>query len=232
VSGSSLLLHGVVRADHPSAGRVVTWQDLAMVVSDWHEPTRQDAVAHLGLLSTLVVQGPVVPLRFGTTATDEAAVRADVLATSAPSLRAHLARLDGLVELHAYLRFDEDEALRAVFDEQQSNWQRTGGLDLSTRIRLGEQVAQQIVAWRWARSDALLAPVSAVAMDEVHLPDRDHTEERRAFLLPHKEVGPARTAITALARAAGVDADCVAPLPAYNFLKEKMDTPADSRWGW
>jgi hypothetical protein len=123
--------------------------------------------------------------------------------------------------------------LRAVFDTQETTWQRTGGLDMSTRIRLGEQVAQQVVTWRWARADALLAPVSAAARDEVHLPHREYTEERRAFLLPLQEVEPARTAITALAKAAGVDADCVAPLPAYNFLKETTkDKPADSRWGW
>jgi hypothetical protein len=228
----SLLLHGVVRADHPSVGRVVRWQDLAVVVSDWHQPSREDAVAHLEMLGRLVVDGPVVPLKFGTTATDEESVRTEVLAAGAPRLRGYLDRLDGLVELHAYLKFDEDDALRMVFDEQRSSWQDTGRLDLSTRIRLGEQVAQQLVAWRRTRSDELLAAVSAVAREEVHLPDRDHSEERRAFLLPYKEVEPARAAITGLALLAGVGAECVAPLPAYNFLTETTDTPADSRWGW
>ncbi|HEX6360419.1 GvpL/GvpF family gas vesicle protein [Actinophytocola sp.] len=232
LKGTSLLLHGVVRADHPSAGRVVTWQDLAMVVSDWHQPTREDAVAHLEMLGKLVVDGPVVPLRFGTTATDEESVCAEVLAASAPRLRGLLDRLDGLVELHAYLKFDEDEALRMVFDEHTVTWQETGGLDLSTRIRLGEKVAQQLVTWRRTRSDELLAAVSAVAVDEVALPEGDHTEERRAFLLPHKEVEPARAAITALASIAGIGAECVAPLPAYNFLTEPKETSSDSRWGW
>src|SRR5262245_35034387 len=98
-----------------------------MVVSDWHPPTPRDAAAHLALLSGLVAEGPVVPMRYGVTATGETAVRADVLAATAPRLRADLDRLDGLVELHAYLRFNEDEARQAASDEHAS-----GGL--ATRV--------------------------------------------------------------------------------------------------
>lgn len=230
-----MFLHGVVRASHPSAAlraKLVTWQDLAVVVSEARTPTQQDALAHLALLSELVVEGPVVPLRFGTTSDGEEAARTDVLAAAAPRFRAHLDRLDGVVELHAYLRFDEEEALQAVYEEHQTNWQTTG--DLSTRILVGEQVAHHLVRWRRARSNALLAPVSAAAREQVGLPDREHTEERRAFLLPHKEIEPARAAITALKHIAGVDAECVAPLPAYNFLTEPADTASrsGSRWGW
>lgn len=231
----SLLLHGVVRASHPSAAqraRLVTWQDLAVVVSESHPPSQQNALAHLEMLSALVVDGPVVPLKYGTTTETEEAARTAALAASAPRLRAHLDRLEGLVELHAYLRFDEDEALRAVYEEH-TGWQVVGGL--SIRIHLGEQIAQHVVTWRRTRSDALLAPVSAVAREQVPLPDREHTEERRAFLIPHKEIEPARAAITSLRQIAGVEAECVAPLPAYNFLTEPANTTTSgggSRWGW
>jgi gas vesicle protein GvpL/GvpF len=213
----TLLLHGVVRAGHPSTHRMVRWEDLAVVVTEGH--AEQDA--HLAVLAELVVAGPVVPLRYGTTAAGEDAVRTGTLAASATRLRAELNRLDGLVELHAYLRFNEDEALQAMFDEQ---WR--GGLDPSTDVRLGEHVAHRLVAWRRARSDALLSPISAAARAEVRLPDRDHTEERRAFLLPHKEVDPARAVIGALRILAGVDTECVGPLPAYHFLTEPAETPS------
>jgi hypothetical protein len=229
----SLLLHGVVRANHPCAAQLVTWQDLAVVVSESRPPTQQDALAHLEMLSALVVDGPVVPLKYGTTAETEEAARTDALATSATRLRAHLDRLEGLVELHAYLRFDEDEALQAVYEEHATGWQVVGGL--SIRIHMGEQIAQHLVTWRRTRSDALLAPVSAVAREQVPLPDREHTAERRAFLIPHKEIEPARAAITSLRHIAGVEAECVAPLPAYNFLTEPANTIAagsGSRWGW
>jgi hypothetical protein len=221
-----LLLHGVVRAGHPSAGpRVVVWEDLAMVVSEWRQPTQQDALAHLELLSELVVGGAVVPLRFGTTAADEDAVRTEVLVATAPRLRAHLDRLDGLVEVHAYLRFDEETALRAVFAESQTNWSG-GRADLNARLHLGEQIAQRIVAWRRARADELLAPLSA--REQVSLPEGEHTEERRAFLVPYQEIDAVRAAITA------AGAECVGPLPAYSFLTEPAAAPAatTSRWGW
>lgn len=229
----SLLVHCVVRADHPPAARMVIWQDLAAVVSESRTPTQQDALAHLRMLSELVVAGPVLPLKYGTTATDEEAVRAEVLASSAPRLRAHLDRLDGLVEVHVYLTFNEDEALRAVYEQHQPEWR--GGGDLSTRIHLGERVAHHLVVWRRARADALLAPISVSAREQVPLPDPDNMVERRAFLIPHKEVEPVRTAITALKHLPSVDAEYVGPLPAYNFLTESVETAAstnNSRWGW
>lgn len=224
----TLLLHGVVWASHPAVTRLVTWRDLAVVVSEAGTPVQPDAVAHLELLSTLVAAGPVVPLRIGTTADDEDTVRTEVLSRRADQLRAHLTRLAGLVEVHVYLRFDEDEALRAVFDEHQAAWPGSGGLDLAARIRLGEQIAHRLVTWRRARSDALLAPVPG---EHVLLPDRDHMEERRAFLIPREGLDAARAAVTALR---AVDADFVGPLPAYHFLDENTLGEADtgSRWGW
>lgn len=226
---SDVLLHGVVWASHPADVRLVTWRDLAVVVS---EPGTTLS-AHRELLSALVAAGPVVPLRFGTTADGEDAVRADLLAREADRLRGHLTRLTGLVELHAYLRFDEDEALRAVFDEHQAAWPGTGGLDLTTRISLGDEVTHHLVAWRRARSDALLAPVAAVASEHVLLPGGDHTEERRAFLIPREELATARAAVIALRQVAGIEADCVAPLPAYHFLDEPPgETATGFKWGW
>ncbi|MGC7097295.1 GvpL/GvpF family gas vesicle protein [Amycolatopsis lurida] len=217
----SLTQHGVVRADHPTEHRLVTWEDLAVVVSE----TGPDPLGHLELLSGLVPHGPVVPLRFGTSAVDEDAVRTEVLARSAARLRGHLDRLDGVAELHAYLRFDEEAALRAVHEENPGL--RLGdGLDLSARIKTGERIAHLLVAWRRARARVLLEPVSALAKAEASLPDAEPTTERRAFLLPVDKIGTARKLITAL------DGECVAPLPAFTFLTEPTEPAQASRWGW
>ena len=239
----NLDLHGVVRAGHPLTGdrfRLVTWQDLAMVVSDRadgeHAPDQRDALGHLEMLSRLVMDGPVVPLRFGTTAVDEDAVRADVLAASAARWQEHLDRLDGAVEIHAYLAFDESTALRSVFDENPAGWRTDENLDLAARIRLGERVAQRLSDWRRARSGALLAPVTAVARAQVSLTGPEFPEERHAFLVPTDQVDTARAAIAALTTA-DVDAQCVGPLPAYSFLTSSQPTAhaghaSASRWGW
>jgi Gas vesicle synthesis protein GvpL/GvpF len=243
-------LHGVVRANHPLTTdrfRLITWRDLAMVVSTragesphtgQHTPHQGNALAHLEMLSRLVMDGPVVPLRFGITAVDEDTVRTEVLARSATRLREHLDRLDGAVEVHAYLRFDESAALRAVFDENPAGWRTNNGLDLAARIRLGERVAHHVAAWRRAQSRVLLAPVAAVARAQVSLTEREYTEERLAFLVPTGELDIVRAAIADLSNAADLDAECVAPLPAYSFLAEptQPQTNADhtptSRWGW
>ncbi|MBN6038976.1 GvpL/GvpF family gas vesicle protein [Amycolatopsis sp. 195334CR] len=215
----TLNLHGVVRAGHPTDRRLVVRAELAVVVTE-AEP---DALRHLEILSGLVPHGPVVPLRFGTTAVDEEVVRTEVLARSAHSLRGHLDRLDGVAELHAYLRFDEDTALRAVHEENPGL--RLGdGPDLAARIRAGERIAHLLVAWRRARADTLLAPVSALARAEAPLPDAEPTEDRRAFLVPLAKIEAARKLVTA------IDGDCVAPLPAFTFLAEP--TAPASRWGW
>ncbi|RSM39499.1 gas vesicle protein GvpFL [Amycolatopsis balhimycina DSM 5908] len=101
----TLQLYGVVRAGHPRAPRTVCWEDLAMVVGE--APAQPDPAVHLAVVSALVEGGPVLPVRFGTVAEDEDAVRADVLAPAAGTYRADLDRLDGLAEVHVCLRFTE-----------------------------------------------------------------------------------------------------------------------------
>jgi len=109
----TLQLYGVVRAGHPRAPRTVCWDDLAMVVGE--APDQPDPAVHLAVVSALVEAGPVLPVRFGTVAEDEDAVRAEVLAPSADTYRADLDRLDGLAEVHVCLRFTErGSAWRAV----------------------------------------------------------------------------------------------------------------------
>ncbi|HKS46895.1 MAG TPA: GvpL/GvpF family gas vesicle protein [Amycolatopsis sp.] len=232
-----LHLHGVVRTSHPSPPgapfRLVRAHDLAAIVSDapsGRATTDQDALAHLEMLSRVVLDGPVVPFRLGTVAEDEDSARTDVLAQQAGLLREHLDRLDGVAEVHVYLRFSESAALRAVHEE--GGWRRVAGVDLAARIRIGEQIGQRLAAWRRAKSDALLTAVSALATGEVFLGEREHLEERRAFLVALDRLEDVRKAVADLG--ADVSTEYVGPLPAYSFLDGEVSAekaPA-SRWGW
>ncbi|MDT7782918.1 MAG: hypothetical protein QOF58_1337 [Pseudonocardiales bacterium] len=224
----SLFVHGVVRASHrlpdDSRFRSVALEDLAVVVSDRVESralTDQEATAHLAGLCALLPGGPVLPLRIGTTAVDEAAARAAVLAFSVPVLRRHLDELDGLAELHVRLVFDEDTALNAVYQEGAYL-----GADLAFTIARGERIARDVVVWRRKRADVLLAPVEARAV--ALLDAGEPTEELRAFLVPLDQVEAVRAAVAALE---GVTATCTGPLPAFHFLDLSPSQPA-SRWGW
>ncbi|GGU16912.1 GvpL/GvpF family gas vesicle protein [Lentzea flava] len=223
----SLYLHGVVRASHrlpdDSPFRLVDVDDLAAVVSDRQNDqvlTEQEVVAHLEGLCALLPGGPVLPLRIGTTAVDEAATRTAVVALGPPSLRHHLDELDGMAEMHVRLVFDENTALRAVHDR---------GVVTSRAVDVvaqGELIAREIVAWRRKEADALLAPVAAVAKAMALLDAPAHTEEARAYLVPLDQV---EAACAAVAKISEVTATCTGPLPAYHFLDPPR--PA-SRWGW
>ncbi len=89
---------------------MVSWEDLGMVVGDAADAV--DPAAHLVAVSTLIQYGPVLPVRFGTVAADEDAVRTEILAPSAAAFRADLDRLDGLAEVHVCLRFSGGRAWR------------------------------------------------------------------------------------------------------------------------
>lgn len=235
-----LNLHGVVRAGHrlpKQAGvRLVVWEDLALVVSAHPEGRvgEPEALRHLEMLCELVKTGPVVPLRWGTTAPDDESARAEAIRPLATHLRAELDRLDGAVEAHVYLRFDEQAALRAVAGEP-DRWTVARGATLGDRIKVGEAIARRVVAWRQERAQELLTPLIPYAREVEALPDRDHVEDRRAFLLPHEVLPAARQAVVAI-DAENVVAEFVAPLPAFTFLHDvprvRKDREQASRWGW
>lgn len=224
----NLHLHGIVRASHRlpdgSPFRLVALDDLAVVVSDAHALTEREIVAHLAALCALLPGGPVLPLRIGTTAVDEAAARRAVHALAPSSLRHHLDELDGMAELHVRLAFDEDTALRAVHDKGTFRGRRTD------TIAQGELIAREIVAWRRKEADALLGPLSAVARSTALLAAPEHTVELRAYLLPLNQVEAVRATVAAFT---GVTTTCTGPLPAYNFIDlTRQQARPESRWGW
>jgi hypothetical protein len=253
-----LHLYGIVRADQPaptlsstdtalSEPRTIVWEDLAVIVSDVdddHQLTEQDAVAHLDVLNQVVMSGPVLPLRFGTTALDEDAVRSEVLASAAPDLRRRLDALDGLVELRVDLTFDEDTVLRSVMaeDEDLRVLVRQGGgaTDMDERIRLGEAVSEHVQRWQRERADALLEPLVALAERSTALEAPEPEQDRRAFLLRSDRLADMDDAVQRLQDVALITAvDYVGPLPAYSFLDNAQLTAAaepqpesGSRWGW
>lgn len=239
----TLNLHGVVRAGHPLPDparfdvRLVVWEDLALVVSPLpvgRDVAGQDAAQQFAMLCEMVQRGPVVPLRWGTVAEDEQAARTEVVRPIAQHLRSELDRLDGLVEAHVYLQFDEEAALRAVASEPGRRAARQGAA-LTDRVKAGEAIARRVASWRRARSDDLLKPLDRFAHDVKALDDGDHLVERRAFLVRQEKLLAASQAVAAIAteEAAG---RLVGPLPAFSFLRAVAKTSDDgeraSRWGW
>ncbi|SDJ53769.1 GvpL/GvpF family gas vesicle protein [Streptomyces indicus] len=160
-------IYGIVRKSHPSLPegtegigdpalpvRTVTGGELAAIVSDSPEnlrPKRHDLLAHQNVLSEAGAQGPVLPMRFGSTAPDDDTVAA-VLAERAEHYTERLEALDGRVEYNVKATHDEEAVLHRVMAENpeirtltEANREAAGGT-YEQRLRLGEMVVQAVQA--------------------------------------------------------------------------------------
>jgi hypothetical protein len=221
----TLLLHGIVHADHPlPAGlRAVVRDDLAVVVSDIGsaEPTAEDARSHLDVLCGLITVGPVLPLRFASTAADDDSVRDNALSADPVAVRHELDRLTGMAEVHVQLAFDETAVLTALLAEDPALARAVTGFEAT--VERGRHIADRVEAWTARQAAALLR---AIADDLVRLADHDDGEQRWALLVRHDELDRLAESIGALP----VTATAIGPLPPYNFVS--LPAKPVSRWGF
>lgn len=211
--------------------------ELAGVVSDLAEGaelTEDDAVRHLDVLCALAGTTAVLPLRFGTTAPDADAVRAEVLAPSASALRDRLAALRGLVELRVDLFFDEQQVLREVVRQQPGLREvaaRSG--DMSERLGAGEAVTQAVRQWTRERGDEATGRLAELVTRMEHLDTQEPLVERWALLVERDRVPEVDDAMAAVHGAVPeARVDYVGPLPAFDFPDETTSSGSGSRWGW
>lgn len=159
MTASGIYVYGIVGRSHPlSAGaaacrraastpvRLLPVDDLAVVVSAAYpglRARRRDLMAHQGLLMTLAEAGPVLPMRFGTMAPDEATVLAGVAAHHSEHA-AVLERLDSRVEMNIKITpvrdnlaalIREDPVVRRIREETRRH------PSYEANVRLGEAVA-------------------------------------------------------------------------------------------
>jgi hypothetical protein len=245
----ALHVHGVVRADHRlpeglvglrgAVVRLVPHDDLAAVVSpvgEEHEPGEEDARRHLAVLTALVGEGPVLPLRLGTCAPDEAAVAAEVLSARASELRRDLRAVTGLVEVHVDVADDEQERLREIAREapdlpsvHEGRW---AGSALEYRVRVGALVADRLSERRAAEAEDILSRLGPLVVSDAPRGSADGWVMRWAFLLRQEDLPRFDAALDDLyARHAGArDVSRVGPLPVFSF--GRAPDSGGSRWGW
>jgi hypothetical protein len=105
--------------DPPSPLRTVNAGSLTAVVSDAPEdlrPKRRDLTAHQEVQNQLMMDGTVLPLRFGLTAPDDDAVRT-VLEERAAEYTERLRALADCAEYHLKVKQDEEALLREILEE-------------------------------------------------------------------------------------------------------------------
>ncbi|MBL7496599.1 GvpL/GvpF family gas vesicle protein [Frankia sp. CNm7] len=264
-----LFLYGVVRDDHPPPdpaslgvgdppGRIqlVRHGPVAAVVSPVADAIRvadRDAERHLDVLLELFDAGPVIPLRLGSVAPDEDAVREEVLGEAAPELRRRLDALEGFVEVHVDADESEMSAIRAVIAADPSlaaARDRSGDADLSNRVALGERVADGVVLRRLHQAEILLEELRPCAVADTGRWAMGGPEDpvlRWAFLV-HRDAGPGHLDLEQFDQAVErvrhghpeLVIGYVGPLPVFHFLElVEPDEPAGAasepsrgRWGW
>ncbi|MGH3657257.1 MAG: GvpL/GvpF family gas vesicle protein [Micromonosporaceae bacterium] len=240
----SLHLYGVVRADTelpemdgvgdpPGGLRLVEVNGIAAIVSEADEDTltEQDAVKHLDVLAGVAASLPVLPLRFGTVAPDEAAVRDEVLTPKAQDFQSQLSALESDVELRLDLTFDEEEALRQVLGARPEIANRADGAGYDERIEIGEAIAAELQIWTQQQGEQAITPLAAIAKRHVRLPATAPNVDRWAFLVPRDRVADVDEMVNQLRIGVAAEVQYVGPLPPYSFLEEAAP-PATSRWGW
>ncbi|NJC68329.1 GvpL/GvpF family gas vesicle protein [Planosporangium thailandense] len=249
-----VLVYGLVRSGHPDpqglagAGeppatvRLVRSGPVAAAVSDVADVELGDAeaVGYLDVLVGLLRDGPVLPVRFGTVAPDEDAVRTEIVDPERDLLADRLDALDGLVEVRLDVRVDEEAGIRRVVAESPQlrrlvDRARTGGA-LDARIGLGEEISRALDAHRGVLADRVVQMLADLAVSHaVRLPD-DVTLASHAFLVPAARLAEVDGAVQRLRADLGADygIEYVGPLPAFDFIdgEPRRPEPAQGRWGW
>lgn len=249
-----VLVYGLVRSGHPdprnlpgvgeppATVRLVRSGPVAAAVSDVTDVELGDAeaVTYLDVLTALLRDGPVLPVRFGTVAPDEDAVRAEVVDPERDLLAGRLDELDGLVEVRLDVRVDEAAGIRRAIAENPQlrrlvDRARTSSA-LDIRLGLGEEISRALDARRGVLADRIVETLGDLAVAHVvRLPD-DVTLASHAFLVPAARLNDVDEAVQRLRAELGADYDIeyVGPLPAFDFIEgePRQPEPAQGRWGW
>jgi hypothetical protein len=241
---SPLYIYGLIAADEAVSAcpggltglagapvRLLSCGDLAALVGQaGGEPiarTRRNLLAHTSVLETAHRHATVLPLRFGTVAPAEAAVRAVVAANRALFAQA-LHGVAGRIELGLRASFnagameaalfERDAELAAARDRLRA---RPVAETFYDRIELGRRVEAGLATLRAAETQRLTAECAVLAERLAELPlQEDAMIFNHAYLVPRAAEAAFDAAVDRLAARHGgrVGLRYVGPMPPFNFV--------------
>lgn len=244
---AALLVCGVVRSGHPvpagmpapdeaiASVRLVHAGPLAAVVRDLPDdaiPGEDDASRYLDALIALLRDGPVLPIRFGTLAPDEDAVR-ELLEDTDDELAHRLDALDGLVEVRLRIDGDLDAELRALVAASPAlAGARPERLD--GRVQRGAQISARLAERRDELGEQVRARLQPLAIAHTTVRSQSATEVHHAYLIRAEALRAFDQAVQALRDALGERhaIEYAGPLPAFEFTDLSSGARAPTRWGW
>src|SRR5690242_11932912 len=104
--------------------RAVEYSDLAAIVSDSpfdnYDVTRENLTTHEQVVEQVMQQADVLPVSFGTVATDDQAVQQQLLAAAATDLHQALDVVHGRVELGVKVIWEKDRLFAELAEEDES----------------------------------------------------------------------------------------------------------------
>ncbi|MFB8441387.1 GvpL/GvpF family gas vesicle protein [Streptomyces niveus] len=237
MTASGIYVYGIVGRSHPlpaaavgvgeppAPARLLPADDLAVVVSAAHpglRARRRDLMAHQGLLMTMAEAGPVLPMRFGMVAPDEATVLAGVAAHQNEHV-AVLERLDSRVEMNIKITPVQDNLAALIREDplvRQIRKETRRHPSYEANVRLGEAVASGLRRRATAAAAGLTAELAGIADDMRPGPDVEGCVLNVSFLMPRREEGRFR----GVAERFAADHDdrlelrVTGPLPCYSFV--------------
>lgn len=253
-----LYVYGVTRSgrEQPSAAglgsppeqvRLVESGPIAAAVSDLPDDyvlQDEDARAHLQVLIGLLAEGPVLPIRMGTVAPGEEAVRNEVLDAGQAELASRLDSIDGLVELH--VDADDDEAASIAEVAKSATPPPGPGSDLASRIEFGEEIASLLVDYRQRIAEEIVERLRPLAESDTPRSTVNSAEDptlRWAFLVQQDDLPRFDAAVAEVrARYPELAVRYAGPLPPSHFVAgqpttEPPEAMTDSfqsqgAWGW
>lgn len=228
----------------PQPVRALAGPSVTALVSelpDGYQVHEEDARQHLQVLIAALQDGPVVPLRMGTVATDEAQA-AEVIAAAETDLAGTLESLAGLVELQVDADDEVDDVVELV--TRAAPPVDLAGADLATRIEVGQRVAELVTEHRREVAGTIVDRLRRLSVDDVPRAQIGGPEDpvlRWAFLVKREDVELFDDAVVALrAEFPSLSFRYVGPLPAAHFVAREpvpATEPADTfrgngSWGW
>ncbi len=223
---------------NPAPVRAVVHDELAALVSTvpatWRAARRADIETHDRVLSALLGESPLIPMRFGVLMDDDDMVRERLLARHAAELSSLLERVDGRVQMSVKAYSLDEALLRTVLARRPDLKQRSDALEgrgvagsQNERIALGRDVAVAVEEQRTLDQQAVVVPLANLADDVLVEASRS---ERHAFTLqllieaarrPELDAAVQRLAAEHGARFA---LRYVGPLPPYSFCELSLTT--------
>jgi len=210
----------------------VHFEDLAAVVSDSpsveYESTRRNMMAHTVVLEEVMREFAVLPVRFGTVAPSESALREQVLKRRFGELIGLLQQMDGRVELGLKAFWYEGVIFNEIVAENPAIRELRDGLmgrrpeeTYYDRIRLGEAIENAMTRKRVEDAERILSQLRPLVCEmRKNKEITDRMAVNAAFLVEASRQPEVDAAIQALDKELGkrLIFKYVGPVPPYNFV--------------